>query len=144
MGNPEEKIGKVCTSLEKYFDARAGKVRVKRRPVLIIGHEDDYESPTNIDFEILPISTMKKMKPHEKYDIPLEADLYKNVGLNEKSYIRAHKTTWNHIKHMGIEKPIGDLKDVDNEIFRKAVLLNETWVTSRTNKELNPEENSED
>jgi hypothetical protein len=130
---PEEKIGKICKSLEKYFDPKAGRIRVKSRPALIIGCEDDYVSPMNVDYEILPISTMKNRTPNPTYDEFLGDNKYDRLGLSEACYIRTHKTTWNHVRHMETQNPIGDLKAFNSELFTKILNLNNQWVTYRNN-----------
>lgn len=105
MAVPEDSIGKICKSLEKYFDTRTGRIRVKSRPVLIIGCEDDYDSPMNVDYELLPISTMKNRDPNSIYDLYLNDEICTCLGLKEACYIRTHKTTWNHVKHMDVQRP---------------------------------------
>lgn len=131
MAVPEDSIGRICKSLEKYFDTRTGRIRVKSRPVLIIGCEDDYDSPMNVDYELLPISTMKNQDPNSIYDLYLNDEICTCLGLKEACYIRTHKTTWNHVKHMDVQRPIGDLKSEYPELFIKVLNLNSQWVSRR-------------
>ncbi|MCY7691537.1 hypothetical protein MH111_13860 [Bacillus altitudinis] len=136
MSNPLNNVGKIFTSLESYHDERAGRIKVKARPVLIIGFEDDCSNPMTIDYEILPISTIKQKLPHPKHDLHIDSDLRMKLGLNQDCYIRTHKTTWSNVKHMRIESPIGDLKSEDFELFKETITLNREWVVERTNYRL--------
>lgn len=134
MSDPQSNIGKICKSLEKYYDVGAGRMRVKSRPVLIIGCEQNYSSPTNVDYEILPISKIDSFDPDEEFDLLLDEEDIQELGLHQVSYIRTHKTTWNHCKHMKVEDPIGDLKSAFPEKFEEIMLKNHEWVISRTNR----------
>lgn len=89
-----------------------------------------------IDYEILPISTIKHKLPHPKHDLHIDSDLRMKLGLNQDCYIRTHKTTWSNVKHMRIESPIGDLKSEDFELFKETITLNREWVVERTNYRL--------
>ncbi|MCM3739251.1 hypothetical protein M3210_03100 [Oceanobacillus luteolus] len=134
MSDPQNNIGKICKSLEKYFDAGAGRVRVKSRPVLIIGCEQNYTSPSDVDYEILPISKIDNFEPDEDFDVLLDEEDIQELSLHQVSYIRTHKTTWNHCRHMRVEDPIGDLKSTFPEKFDEIILKNHEWVLSRTNR----------
>lgn len=136
----DNNIGKICLSLEKYYDVRTGRIGVKSRPVLIIGYEKSYKTPQDVDYELLPISKIKNFNPDEHYDIFLDEEKIKNLGLNYLSYVRTHKTTWNHCKHMRIESPIGDLKHTYPDLFEEILLKNVDWVKSRTNFSLSEED----
>lgn len=133
---PENNIGKICKSLEKYHDVRTGRIRVKSRPVLIIGCEQNYQSTHNIDYEILPISKVDSFEPDEEFDFLINEEQITELGLNYVSYIRTHKTTWNNSRHMRVEEPIGDLKDTYPSLFEEIMLKNHTWVTRRTNNNM--------
>jgi hypothetical protein len=132
MLSPQDVIGKICKSLEKYYDPSIGRIQVKSRPVLVIGYEDDYSSIMDLDFELLPISKISNKTPHPTYDYPIDETLRKKLRLNNKCYIRTHKTSWNHVKHMDIINPIGDLKKEDPDLFNYIIKLNEQWVKNRT------------
>lgn len=136
MLDPVQNIGKICKSLEKYFDVRAGRIKVKSRPVLIIGCEEEFDSPHNIDYELLPISKIQNFEPDSYFDIYLDEQKIQNLGLHNTSYIRSHKTMWNHSRNMRIESPIGDLKDIYPELFEEILIKNHEWVTKRTNKHI--------
>lgn len=131
MADPNTNIGMICKSMEKYYDPSERKMKVKSRPMLIVGCEPDYTSIMDVDYELLPISTMKNKRPTENYDHLLDGELYSRLGLNEISYIRTHKTTWNHVKNMVINSPIGNLKEEDPELFNAILEMNEKWVLSR-------------
>lgn len=132
MSSPSDNVGKIVKSLEKYFDARAGRIRVKSRPALIIGFEPNITSPTDIDYELLPISSMSNQIPDHIYDYHIDNQSCFYYGLTQSSYIRTHKITWNHAKHMQINPPICDLISTDPGLFNKLLSLNEQWVTDRT------------
>lgn len=132
MFNLEDNIGKICLSLEKYFDAGTGRIKVKSRPVLIIGYERNYISPQDVDYELLPISKIENFRPDDYYDVFLDEEKIKNLGLNNLSYIRSHKTTWNHCKHIRIQTPIGDLKHTYPDLFEEILKKNLEWVRKRT------------
>lgn len=134
MSDPQNNIGKICKSLERYFDVRAGKMRVKSRPVLIIGCEQNYSSASNIDYEILPISKIESFEPDDEFDLELNEEEIAELGLDYISYIRTHKTAWNHCKRMRVEEPIGDLKATYPEKFEDIMHKNHNWVTGRTNR----------
>lgn len=132
MRKVEENIGKICVSLEKFFNTETKKLEVKKRPVLIIGHEREYNSPFNVDYELLPLSKIENTTPDEYYDIQLDYEKIKTLNLNYLSYIRSHKTTWNHCKHLRIEEPISDLKKTYPELFEEILEKNLEWVQKRT------------
>jgi len=136
--DPKKYVGKIVRSLEKYFDVDERRIKVKSRPSLIIGFEPNYTSLLDIDFELLPISKLSNKTPDKVYDYLVDGLLISKLGLNEKSYIRTNKTTWNNVKHMKIEQPIGDLKAVDPAIFNHLLTLNEQWVRTRTINNLVP------
>ncbi|HEU4963853.1 MAG TPA: hypothetical protein VFV52_08375, partial [Bacilli bacterium] len=119
-----------------YFDVKAGQVKVKSRPVLIVGYERNYSSPTHIDYEYLPISTMKNASPDPTYDVPLNGGLHAKIGLNEVSFVRTHKTSWNHVKHIAMHPPIGDLRATYPDLYNHLLLMNERWVNIRTKNNL--------
>jgi hypothetical protein len=133
---PEDNIGKIFTSLFKYFNPRTGSNEAKRRPVLVIGCEENYSSPMKIDYEILPISKMGKRRPDPTYDVFLQGEFRKNLGLTIDSYIRSNKTTWHNVKHINTESPVGDLKNKDLQLFLKILELNEQWVHNRNRRYL--------
>jgi hypothetical protein len=132
LSSPKENVGKIVKSLEKFFDAQAGRIRVKSRPALIIGFESNYSSAFDVDYELLPISSLTNQTPDPTYDYLIDSQACGKFGLAQASYIRTHKTAWNHIKHMVINPPICDLKTVDPELFNKLLSLNEQWVINRT------------
>ena len=134
LRDPIENIGKICKSLEKFFDTRTGKISVKSRPVLVIGCEDSYHSPVDVDYEILPISRLQNIIPDEEYDIFLKDGTYEKFGLKNPCYIRTHKVSWNHAKHMKIEDPIGDMKEVNPKMFNLILQKNLDWVRARNIK----------
>lgn len=136
MLEPRENVGKICISLEKYFDVNTNRIRVKPRPMLIIGFEEVYNSPYDIDYELLPISKINSFEPDQNYDIYLDENKIQQLGLNYLSYIRSHKTTWNHCRHMRIDSPIGDLKSTYPDLFEKIMLKNHQWVQNRTNNNI--------
>lgn len=136
MNNPLDNIGKICKSLEKYYDVQAGRIKIKSRPALIIGCEENYESPFNVDYELLPISKLSNTTPDDEYDFLLDEKKIIDLGLESPSYIRSQKTTWNHCKRMKIELPIGDLKNTFPDLFEEILIKNHEWVTKRTNNNI--------
>lgn len=134
--DPQNLIGKICTSLEKYYDVASGRIRIKGRPVLIIGCEENAGSPMNIDYELLPFSSIENANPDPTYDILIDQHTYAKYGLDKECYLRTHKITWNHVKHLRIESFYCDLKQTDPDLFNKALYLNNQWVSTRTNKNL--------
>ncbi|MDQ0412741.1 hypothetical protein [Mesobacillus stamsii] len=133
MLNPYDNVGKVCKSLEKYFDTRTGRIKVKSRPVLIIGFEDTYDNPIKIDYEVLPISSLANINPDPNFDFYLNEDTYNLIGLDRPSYIRSHKTSWTNVKNMRIDEMLGDLKQALPATFNSIIELNREWVNKRTN-----------
>ncbi|WP_227002681.1 hypothetical protein [Salicibibacter kimchii] len=131
MTTPEGNIGLICRSLEKYYDTRAGEMKVKRRPVLIIGCEDDYIRPKNVDYELVYISTLPNKDPHPTYDYPVLDDFHIELGLDRPSYIRTHKHTWNHAKFITYQDPISDLGREHPELFKEILNLNTKWMEKR-------------
>src|SRR5690625_907657 len=134
MSDPEENVGNICLSLEKFYNVRTGRLEVKSRPVLIIGYEDNNDTYLNMDYELLPISKIGNFDPHPKYDFELKQDDIKKLGLNYLSYIRSHKTTWNNCKHMRVESPISNMKEIFPNLFDEIIHKNHEWVLNRTNK----------
>lgn len=133
MSTPKNKIGVVCLSLERYFDTRERKIKVKSRPVVIIGCEhDDAARVLDVDYELLPISNIKNATPDQDYDYPISIELKEKLGITGSGgYIRTHKTSWNHVKHMKFDPTLNNMKMVEPEIFNKILSLNEKWVTTR-------------
>ena len=78
---PEENVGKIFTSLEKYYDTGAGEIRTKFRPVLVIGCERNYSSPMNVDYELLPISKIDNHEPDPVFDVRIEGSLRQKLDL---------------------------------------------------------------
>ncbi len=122
--------------MEKYFDVRTGKMKVKSRPVLIVGYEPDYTSHTDIDYEVLPISTLKNRRPSKDYDYLIDEELRQKLNLNEICYVRSHKTSWSHVKNMDVYKPIGNLIENDFMLFNEILNKNKEWVSLRTQESL--------
>lgn len=105
---------------------------VKVRPSLIIGCEPDCHSTIDVDYELMIISKISNFKPHHIYDYVVGNELQEALGLNYKSYIRTHKIYWNNVKHIEVTPPIGNLLDVNPELFNHMVSLNEKWVKQRS------------
>lgn len=131
LSSPYNFIGKIVKSLEKYFDAQEGTIKVKSRPVLIIGFERNYNSIRDIDFELLPFTTLNNQTPDMTYDYYIGDKLCVKLGLSHPCYLRTHKVSWNHVKHMDIISPIGDMLKVDPELFNEIIRLNKQWVAER-------------
>lgn len=130
--DPKQNLGKIVCSLEKYFDVRSNKIKVKARPVLIIGYEPNYSSVFQVDYELLPISRISNSIPDPTYDYPIEGQLVAEFGLTSKSYIRTHKTTWNHVRNITIDQPIYDMRTNRPQLYNEILRLNEQWVINRT------------
>lgn len=133
MSDPKNNVGKIFKSLEKYFDPKAGKIKVKSRPVLVIGYEKNVTSHLNIDYETLPISSIEKFDPDPDFDVLISYSIQEKLRLTKTCYIRTHKTSWNHCKNMAIDSVISDLKSEFPAIFEKILKLNEKWVCERNN-----------
>ncbi|MEF2966083.1 hypothetical protein V3851_09595 [Paenibacillus sp. M1] len=131
MSDPKTNVGKIFKSLEKYFDPGAGKIKVKSRPVLVIGYEKNATSYFNIDYETLPISSLGNIDPDPEFDILISQETQSKLGLTKTSYIRTHKTSWNNCKNMAIDNEIGDLKGEFPGLFEELLKLNEKWVSER-------------
>lgn len=136
MSDPKKNVGKIFKSLEKYFDPGAGRIKVKSRPVLVIGYERNATSYLNIDYETLPISSLGNFEPDPDFDILLSQQIQSKLGLTKTSYIRTHKTSWNHCKNMTIDAEIGDLKKEFPALFDKILELNGKWVSDRNKANL--------
>ncbi|MCM3616663.1 hypothetical protein M3936_03610 [Sutcliffiella horikoshii] len=136
MPEPKDVVGKICKCLTKYYNVRKRAMDVKSRPVLIIGYEDSYTSKMNIDYEYIPLSRVGASDPHEIYDELIDGDLRLNLNLSSDSYLRTHKTSWEHVKQLIVDQPIGDLKVVNPELFDKILKKNEQWVVARTGRHL--------
>ncbi|MGO0058672.1 hypothetical protein ACTID9_01165 [Brevibacillus fluminis] len=136
MPLPKDNVGKIVSLLEKFFDAQAGRMSVKRRPALIIGYETNFRSIHDVDYELLPISSLSNTMPDPTYDYFVDDQLYQQLSLTQPSYIRTHKITWSHVKNLRIENPICDLININHNIFNSILQLNEQWVTRRTKKSI--------
>lgn len=139
MWNPAECVGKIVTSFEKFYDPVSKRIRVKKRPVLIIGFEDNYSNYLDVDFELLPISKIEKSTPHPTYDVLISGDVQKTLKLHQPSYIRSHKITWSHAKNTSIESPMSDLKELYPDMFDHLLSLNQQWVEERNSRSLSYE-----
>lgn len=108
-------------------------MKIKSRPVLIIGCEhDDPTRFTDVDYEFLFFSKLDNTTPDPLYDYEVNLELKTKLGLKGPGgYIRSHKTSWNHIKHMKFDRSLNSLKEVEPELFDKLLSLNEKWVLDR-------------
>lgn len=136
MSDPRYYLGKIVKSLEKFYDVNTRRIQVKSRPSLIIGFEPNYTSILDIDFELLPISSLQNQTPDPIYDVLIDAPLFSQLGLTHKSYIRTHKIAWNHVKHIVLNQPIGDIKSDFPRLYNHILNLNQQWVNTRTQNNL--------
>lgn len=91
INKPSQLIDKIVYARFPYFDIETNKNSFKKRPMLLIGYENN-QFPT--DFTAFPISSISKKKNiHHEFDI----DIGKLVCPNLKSisrdecYVRVHK-----------------------------------------------------
>ncbi|RKL68124.1 hypothetical protein CR203_06450 [Salipaludibacillus neizhouensis] len=130
--DPRKNVGNIVKALEKFYNTRTGSMDVKARPVLIIGCEDTFHNPLNIDYEILPFSEICSFKPDINYDIHIDSNTIKLYNLTKQCYLRSHKTSWIHSKNIRLESPICNLYEIDYELFQKILELNNQWNYTRT------------
>ena len=95
--------GKIYSFSMPFYDVRAGEMKYKARPALVL------YGPRNNDYTVLPVSTIKNPKDRDdEYDIEINPSDFPNLGLDSVSYIRTHKQT---TVHKGSRyKFIGDFK----------------------------------
>lgn len=131
MSNPSDNVGKICTSLEKFWDVNKNKMGVKSRPVLIIGHELTYTSPFQVDYELLPISRIGNFTPDPTFDVMLSGHIQSTLSLNDICFVRSNKITWANVKNMNM-KELGNMKLSFPELFNRILDLNRLWIEQRT------------
>ena len=113
-------IGKVYTSVIKFYDNNTNMTRLKARPVLIIGDE------RNNDYTVLPVSSVsKKANLDAEYDIELDPVKYPLLNLNKVSYLRVHKQCTVH--KSSVVKKVGELKGSYPELFLEVMGKLEKW-----------------
>lgn len=122
-------IGKVCLATTPYYDKAQQRNSFKVRPVLVISGQ------RNNDYTALPISriTMQANIDHE-YDVKVDPAQYPRLGLNNVSYIRAHKQIAIHRSEL--TKQIGDMTVDYPDLFVEIIGLVEKWNIELINKAL--------
>lgn len=106
-------------------------MKVKARPILIVGHESTYAHPVNIDYEFLPISTLKNVIPDPVYDILVDDNFRQEINLSEISYIRTHKTSWTHSSNIDLRQ-ISNIKQTHPHFYNLLIEKNELWMSTRS------------
>ena len=103
-------IGKIYTTVFKYYDRALKQMSLKNRPILIIGKAD------KDDYIVLPISSVTIRKNvDQNFDICIIPNNFPNIKLKKISYIRTHKPS---TLHQGeLIKEICDLKKEYPELF---------------------------
>lgn len=113
-------IGQIYTSATKFYDKAAKCMRVKGRPVLVVG------GPRNNDYTVLPISSISiPYNLDSEYDVPID-DLHRaRLNLQKKCYVRTHKQLTVH--YAMLTKFIGDLKKDDEELYLNILVKMEDY-----------------
>ena len=107
-------IGKLCTTLMKYYDRQLGRMAFKRRPVLIIAQSDCS------DYNVLPVSKVTdRSKLDPVFDIPLDPKVYPSLNLSVFSYVRTHKQTVINAREIGTV--FGDMKQDYPDLYLNVV-----------------------
>lgn len=121
--------GKACVSVTKYYDSKAGRMGLKKRPVLIIGKSD------LTDYVALPISRITRSQHIDpEYDYPLEIADYPLMNLTAKSYVRAHKQFV--VNAAEITETICDFRSAYPEAYLDALKLVERFQSELLNSAL--------
>lgn len=110
-------IGKIVIAKTPFYDVRAKRMKIKARPMLIIGAEKEY---LPCDYNVLPVSRVTKRRHRDEvYDIELSDEQCDKLSLDHRpSFIRTHKQTVVNSRDIDIN-PISDCKHLDNELYEK-------------------------
>lgn len=123
-------IGKVYTSLMKYYNSIERRNKVKARPVLIIS------DLRNNDYTVLPVSSVtKKENLDNDFDVEISPAKYPLLNIHHISYIRTHKQLTVHMGSLG--KEISDLKKEYPDLFLDIMAKREQWNRLIDEKALN-------
>lgn len=109
-------IGKICSVRFQFFDSKAGRLRFKLRPALIIGVERDI---LPCDLTILPISKISHQHNiHPDFDHPLTHSDHNALGLrDDPSYVRTHKISTAHSKDLSFDSVNSSLVELYPEDY---------------------------
>lgn len=109
-------IGKICSVRFQFFDAKAGKLKFKLRPALIVGVEREI---LPCDLTILPISKVSHQhNVHPEFDHPLTHNDHKALGLrDDPSYVRTHKIATVHSKDLSFDNVNSSLLELYPEDY---------------------------
>lgn len=108
-------IGWICTSVTPFYDIKTKKQSFKQRPVLVIGQADSH------DFAVLPISRVtNRQYLHAIYDVPVDPAAFPSSGLNQLSYVRAHKQMY--VNRHALTGQVCDLKSVYPDLYLDIVI----------------------
>lgn len=125
---PQDYIGKITYSRIPYYNARANEMKMKSRPVLIIGAEKE---TFPCDFNVLPVSRItNEDNVNELYDFKIDKNQCQAMNLKKwPSFIRVHKQSTCY--STDIDRRVccdmsKDHKDLYNEIVDLFAKYNET------------------
>lgn len=84
------KVFSIINTIFPYYDAKTGKMKFKKRPVLVLNREKD---GPNSDLTVVPISSVTHRENlNDDYDIEIKRKDYADLNLTKDiSYIRVHK-----------------------------------------------------
>ena len=102
-----------------YYDIVSGDIKYKASPVLLIKAE---KKEGACDFTVIPLSSISvKMNINNKYDIPIEKDIYPLLNLiRGTSYIRTHKLMTLHTSQLS-SQTIANLKELYPDLWSNIV-----------------------
>lgn len=123
--NPQDYIGKITTSRIPFYDNKSGEMKMKKRPVLIIGAE---KNTFPCDFNVLPVSTIThKEHRNSLFDYEIEKTQCEIMNLKKSpSFIRIHKQSTCH--SMNVDKRYYcDVLYDHNDIYIKIIDLHNKY-----------------
>lgn len=125
---PQDYIGKITTSKIPFYDNKSGEMKMKKRPVLIIGAEKEVFP---CDFNVLPVSTITfKEHINPLFDYEIEAEKCQIMNLKKSpSYIRVHKQSTCHSRNVD-KRYFCDLVYDYNDIYTEIIDLHSKFNES--------------
>ena len=102
--------GEIRWTITPFFNAKSGKMDLKRRPALILAQADEG------DYIVLPISRISRRENrNSEYDILIEPEDYPLLNLSAVSFVRTHKQTVIHEKE--IAEIMGNIRENYEDLY---------------------------
>lgn len=125
QASPRDYIDKLTTSRIPFYDNRSGKMKVKQRPILVIGVEKD---SFPCDFNVLPVSTISNYHHRDvQFDYEIGKEKCDQMSLKwSPSFIRVHKQSTCYSRDVD-RRYFCDLSKDHSDLYREIVDLHQQF-----------------